>query len=716
MPSIADGERPASLHDALESLERASRTPAKQRVFKVSSVVDVVCHHAFERGLDEEALRDVVHIAARKTNLDQTSVTTLIKNLYPALPVPSDVVVTVVAALGQGKGKPTPGTQNSLVKWLAIVHGVLEEPDVLSRLYSVLFGMLDMISIRTPLCHLLSLITRRKHVKPFRIQALLEFSRSLGNEPALQGLLRIYKDYYPDIILGSTSTSRNSFPPRPDPEWRARLLAIQERSAAASNATVEQHNGFKVLRKGYKRIKASLIPDVHTFHANESSVTLEGIDNVNDFVDKLDRIEPPGQLISFLTDPLLQKFVELKPSPSTDRRIELWLSTCLEEQYNAVKEGNVDHRYLSELLDGLLRHTQYTKTLLPIVQAFLKEYMLLWDGVHDVDSVLGLLSYIPIQPFEDAYATFLQPAEAALTASNTNAHDHLLPFYTNLLRQWMNQASPQPPVPALALSTPDQLTLSNLTTHISHLSTSLLLSLPAGQIPDPQTTSQILTIYDLLSTTSTPYHIPILLPPTPLTALLILTPSLATLSRITSIIASYKSAFNTHPSPIRNFYPTPLIDAFNVAIRDLYHLLWISRALSTSRDDAGNPKALGLYCAPALRDALNEYLGAVDREYAIQTAFNVSNNALLASLAAAAWREMEEEVIEREAFDRGTITWHKGPVSQRSLEVLRRNGGVGVEWEGYRVRVLKWLEERGLGGLKGFLWASSEALRKKYGD
>ena len=41
----------------------------------------------------------------------------------------------------------------------------------------------------------------------------LEFSRGLGNEPALQGLLRVFKDYYPDIILGSTSTSRKSFAP-----------------------------------------------------------------------------------------------------------------------------------------------------------------------------------------------------------------------------------------------------------------------------------------------------------------------------------------------------------------------------------------------------------------------------------------------------------------------------------------------------------------------
>lgn len=111
-------------------------------------MVDAICQHAFADGLNEDALDAVVHIAARKTELDQTSVTTLIKNLYPAQRVSGDVVVTIVAALGQGKGKPSPGTQDSLVKWLALIHEITEDGSTLSRLYGVLFGMLDTISIR----------------------------------------------------------------------------------------------------------------------------------------------------------------------------------------------------------------------------------------------------------------------------------------------------------------------------------------------------------------------------------------------------------------------------------------------------------------------------------------------------------------------------------------------------------------------------------------
>ncbi|KAK1912160.1 hypothetical protein P3342_009759 [Pyrenophora teres f. teres] len=439
MPSVTD-ERPP-LQETLNLLHQASRTTAKQRTIQVSSIVHVICRYALEDGLDQDALSEVVQLASVKTLLDQTTITTLIKNLYPAQKIPGHVVITVVGALGQGKGKPSPGTQDSLVKWLMTVHEIIEDPNVLSRLYGVLFGMLDMISIRTSLCHLLSLITRRKHVKPFRIQQLLELSRGLSNEPALQGLLRVYKDYYPDIILGSTSTSRKSFAPRPDDEWRARITAVHANSTAADDSTADVQNGFKVRRKGPRGSKGSAIPDVHTYHATEASITLEGIDNVDDFVEKLDRIEPPGQLVSLLADSLLQKYVDLKPSPVATARIGIWLSTCLEEQYYAYSQGNRDDRYLSEILDGLLAWAQYTKSLHPTALAFLQEFLPMWDGQENLATILGLLSYVEIEEFEDFHTTYLSPVERALSAQGIPAYTELINFYTTLLQHQISNTS-----------------------------------------------------------------------------------------------------------------------------------------------------------------------------------------------------------------------------------------------------------------------------------
>lgn len=333
--------------------------------------------------------------------------------------------------------------------------------------------------------------------------------------------------------------------------------------------------------------------------------------------------------------------------------------------------------------------------------------------MHDVDSILGLLSYLPIRPFQNAYATFLQPAERALIAAHHSpeTYELLLCFYTTLFRHWAVKASPQPPRPGSALAFPNQLALSDLAAHVHQMSVSLLLSPP----PLGATlTSTILTFYEVLSTSSVPHRVPIVLPPTNLIYLLILAPSTTALSRMAGIIAAYKNAFNKHPTPIKEYYHQDTVTSINCSIRDLYNLIWISRALSVAKDEDGRDKAAGMYCHPSLRDGLNTYLSEIDREYAIQTSFGISNNAWLASLSAFAFRSQEEREIAMKRYDRRSINWHRGPVSQRSLDVLRHNGGVDVDWESYRVEVLKWLEGRGCAGLKEFLFASSDALRKKY--
>ncbi|EAT91202.2 hypothetical protein SNOG_01553 [Parastagonospora nodorum SN15] len=613
-------ERPP-LHDALESLHNASRTPAKQRAIKVFSSVDVICRHAFEDGLEEDALRAVVQLVCVKTHLDQTTVTTLVKNLYPTHRVPADVIVTIVGALGQGKGKPSPGTQDSLVKWLRSIHEIIEDPN---------------------------------------------------------GLLRVFKDYYPDIILGSTSISKKSFAP--------------DASTAADETLIDRYNGFKVLRKGPKNSEASAIPDVHTYHATEASVTLEGIDNVEEFVERLDRIEPPGQMIAFLTDPLLQK-------------IDLWLSTCLEDLYESKRSGNGDLRYAEGIFDSLLRHADTGAELHPTTLNFLQAYLPIWNGQEHYGAILGLLSHIPIGSFPDAYTDYFASVEQALSSHGPAAYEKLVNFYTSLLQKQLCAAISQPP----GRSSATNKVFQDLAAHVSTLSNSLLLSLPAGE--GQPLISSVLSFYELLSTSSKPHIVPIILPPMHLVYLLTQHTSSTTFSRICGVIGAHKAAFDVHPKPVKQYYPNDVTDSLNWCLRDIYHLIWIARALLTADN-----KALGLHCHPDLRTALNDYLISIDREYAIGAVFGLSNHAWLAAMSAAAWRTMEEREIAREGYDKNSVRYHQGPVSGRSLEVLKRKGGVSVDWDGaagYKVFVLNWLAERGLNGIRDLMFATVTELRDK---
>lgn len=86
---------------------------------------------------------------------------------------------------------------------------------------------------------------------------------------------------------------------------------------------------------------------------------------MDDFVANLEKIELPGQMVSFLTDPLLQKYVDLNPSPIMASRIDLWLAAHLEEEYNAVQSGLGASPDLPGFLENLYKHTQFTKVRKP---------------------------------------------------------------------------------------------------------------------------------------------------------------------------------------------------------------------------------------------------------------------------------------------------------------------------------------------------------------
>jgi len=249
--------------------------------------------------------------------------------------------------------------------------------------------------------------------------------------------------------------------------------------------------------------------------------------------------------------------------------------------------------------------------------------------------------------------------------------------------------------------------MRDLVRHVATLFTSALLSVPQGS--SNSLTSAILSFYELLSTSSKPHVIPIILPPMHLVYLLAQDTSPVTLSRICGIIGAYKSAFDVHPKPVKNYYPTAVTDAFNHCLRDMYNLVWVSRGLV-----AQDQKSKGLYCAPELRLELNSYLANLSREYSIGNVFTLCNNAWLVSLTAAAWREVEERKINEEGLDKSEVRYQQGPISEKSLESLKRKGGVSVDWEGpggFKVMVLQWLDERGMGGIRALMFATVMNLK-----
>jgi centromere protein I len=328
-----------------------------------------------------------------------------------------------------------------------------------------------------------------------------------------------------------------------------------------------------------------------------------------------------------------------------------------------------------------------------------------WNGRDNRDAIIALLAHVSVDAFQDAYIDYFQIVEQAAASQGPSAYEMVIALYTHLLQQQVCKANSE----AAQGAPSDSKVFQDLAAHVSTLSVSLLLSLPMGQ--GNTLVSSILSFYELLASSSTPNIVPIILPSMYLVYLLAQHASSTTFSRTCGIIGAYKNAFDLHPKPVKEYYPTHVTDSLNWCLRDIYHLLWISRALV-----AVDSKAMGLYCDSALRSTLSNYLSSIDRDYAIGAAFGLSNHACLASLSAFAWRAMEEREIQKEGYDKSSIRYHQGPVGQRSLEVLKRKGGVNIDWDGangYKVFVLNWFADRGLAGMRDLMFATVADLKGK---
>jgi centromere protein I len=110
--------------------------------------VEEISEHGYQYGFKYSELERLLKVVSIKNELDQSSLTTLIKNLYPAERVPSNVVLIAIGGLGQGQTKPSFATQASILRWICNIQQVLEEPELLLRFYGVLFNHLDILALR----------------------------------------------------------------------------------------------------------------------------------------------------------------------------------------------------------------------------------------------------------------------------------------------------------------------------------------------------------------------------------------------------------------------------------------------------------------------------------------------------------------------------------------------------------------------------------------
>jgi centromere protein I len=82
---------------------------------------------------------------------------------------------------------------------------------------------------------------------------------------------------------------------------------------------------------------------------------------VSEFVEHLEMIEIPSQVVSALRDPLLQRYLQLGGSAETERRLQFWLTQYFEEELEGIKEGFGLSATLPEMFAGVVSYTESSK-------------------------------------------------------------------------------------------------------------------------------------------------------------------------------------------------------------------------------------------------------------------------------------------------------------------------------------------------------------------
>ncbi|KAJ5622937.1 Centromere protein Cenp-I [Penicillium lividum] len=715
-----------SLLDAVEHLEAVAFVPVKQRYTDAGELAQTIASTAYESGIPPDALGRLLKILATKNNLDQGTTTTLIKNLYPQERVKSNHVTQVVCSLGPSKSKPSPATQSLLVRWLILTYDLLADRTHLGKLYAVLFNHLDMISLRKPLCHLLSLITRRKHVKPFRIQALMELIQNAGGEDKeLVTLLKIFKNYYPEIIIGGVGGSRKSlFFKHPDPEWASHAKVLQTANLEKVEAT--QGSTFQVVHRGaVKRSRIEVvIPALQTSRVSDKHTSLEELRGIDHFVDKIDMIELPNQIISTLGDGMAQKYLHLVQSEVADHRLDEWLKNFLQDKLLHIQEENSDDEpdTLSYVLDFVEGYATYTKQLLPSVRSFLESYIQSWNGRDNREQVLRLLRYIPIEAYDLLLSKFLSPLESAMLDGSLASRTELLDFYSALISEWGVRVRTQPPM------SEESAPLIELVRHAELMASSIQEFAPVSD--DKQTSRpallSILQFYqclaELFSHASENAHIRLTVPPSPSIYAITFTPSVSIISILSSILATYKSSFESSltskaiqpPNPSEPLYDPKLVGQFNGYVMDTCNLVWRNRALNSE-----DPNARACLIPASSISAFTNYVREVNetaKRYDSKSAFHctlpsifsLSHHAAFCNLSAACFADLEEDQQIAEHQPR-----LRKPVTPKALQALEKEGGANITWQEYRVHMLDWLDAIGSRGTGDLMRSTMKALRKE---
>ncbi|KAJ6259737.1 hypothetical protein Dda_5375 [Drechslerella dactyloides] len=698
----------------LDQLAKAAASTRKEvNKETIEQLVEQISSYANTNGLWDTELRDLLRVlTASKTIIDASKTRVLVKSLVPREKISPSTLELLISCLGEGENKAVYATQPLLLRWLVMVYDFLKSYNILHQLYGVLFNFLHTANLRGPACHLLALCTRRKDVKPFRIQILMKLCEDHGDEAGVVGLQQVFQSLYPDIVL-TTSRKRSAFKLW-DPLWVQNVVLILSREENTRDVKGID-NSLHVRRSNRILSKArnSIVPSLHTFHASETSVTLEEIDSAKSLVDNLQKLELPSQVGAVFQDDMFRNFVFLKGSEDIVWRLDSWTSAALFEEFDVEQTSKASSERLEVFLNQIWDYTAMRKVLLPSVHDFLTEYMIVWNGKWHREAILGLLSFVQFSHLKDLQTEYFQRLENLLMNTSSNDVIALVRFHTNYMRNVVTQYSNAQNRDREAEI---RSALREYILYVDQLNAQALVNF--SKQPD-----LIPLLHNILEFYDTVVHVPVQQPIFEIVypADIIVYSSVflgdsVSFSRLCGILAVYKQSFLEHTElrardPRIAGYGEPdraYVDHFNGFLMDISNFFWRFRCFC--RDPAKDTNALGCLMQEDFVAYLNQAANA--RELSLNGIFTVTHSATFSRFNAECLRFLEDR---HEDFKGDLDVRHAGPVTSKSLAGLAGDGGYQVEYRVFKMASLEYLRRKGFEGVYALIYSTMKKLREEAG-
>jgi centromere protein I len=345
----------------------------------------------------------------------------------------------------------------------------------LDRCYDILFHFLDYQTLRPFLCHLLSLLTRRKHVRYHRIVKLMTLRNSAPDDSHLEAFITTCSKYYPDLLLANAA-----HPPErasahaggikyPDMKWLFQVQSIWSRSEPYSglNGTDKRlHKRRKETHASLPRaiaaappatsLAAPLLPTPSVLYAQEGKILVTELMTYKGLGYAFNRLQMPSHLVCAIIHDMTAVAILAQGNPlivaKSMARITDWAISALNE------EMNLPASKMAKMLDRPSRSEsshQKTASMLLLLGDFVQRmgacteslqrwtsrllHISIWKTftLEEKEAILGIVETFVPDDWTEYSTTTLDPLK--IITSNSSAQEAALLINTlgRMLQKWV---------------------------------------------------------------------------------------------------------------------------------------------------------------------------------------------------------------------------------------------------------------------------------------